>query len=517
MLSLCLTGHDLKSTDLWRAAKQGAKNPTELKIEISPEARIRVENSSNYIAKILQNEKPVYGVNTGFGKFAEVAIGHDKLQELQKNLILSHSCGVGDLLDPEILYAHWLIRLNTFCRGHSGVRPSTIDFVIECLEQGLLGQVPSRGSVGASGDLSPSAHASLCLLGVGKCFAFTGGQWRPMASAEGLKMFGLKPLVLGPKEGLSLINGTQTSAALTLKACLEGQTLVRLSNLTLVLSLEGLRGTHKLFSRKILENKNQVGVLFCGEDSKLWIPSETEISKSHESCKRVQDPYSLRCAPLVHGAIWDDLVYAQKILENEINSSTDNPLVFPEDGGQTLSGGNFHALYAARAADQITSGLCTLGTISERRIATAMSKESSGLPPFLVGDGGFNSGFMMAHVTAAALASESKSLSFPASVDTIPTSDDREDHVSMGPGAAFKALTVLKNTRRILAIEILTACQAIDFLRPLKSSPALERIHARIRQEVTFLDKDRVLSDDILKIETLLENHSVEILSLQDS
>lgn len=516
MLSILLTGFDLKPHDLWRFAKAASRSTRDqIKIEISPEASARIEDSARTVSQIVEKGSPVYGVNTGFGKFAEVAIGREKLLDLQKNLLVSHACGVGAPLDRELVMAHWIIRLNTFCRGHSGIRPETVRFIIECLENGLLGVVPSRGSVGASGDLSPSAHASLPLLGLGLCTLYEGDKLTTLESSVALKNLGLKPLVPGPKEGLALINGTQTTTALATKACIEGQGLLRLSNLILALSIEGLRGSHSFLSPEILKNKNQHGTAFCGADIFEWLGGPTEISKSHKNCNKIQDPYSLRCAPLVHGAVWDDLLYTQQILENEINSSTDNPLIFPNQDSNSLSGGNFHALYPARAADQIASALCTLSVISERRIATFMSKEGSGLPPFLVADGGLNSGFMMAHVTAAALASESKTLCFPASVDSIPTSDDREDHVSMGPNAGFKANQILDNSRSVLAIEALAACQAIDFLRPLKTSDSLERVFSRMRQECAFLTGDRILSIDIQKISKLFESHLGEILNLR--
>jgi histidine ammonia-lyase len=309
---------------------------------------------------------------------------------------------------------------------------------------------------------------------------------------------------LHAKEGLGLINGTQTTTSLALKAWFDGSHLLKHANLAAAFSIEALRGSHKIFDPKIAVARNHQGAIKCAEEISSWIAGTTEVSRSHENCGRVQDPYSLRCAPQVHGAIWEALDWSERILKNEINSSTDNPLVFADDE-TSLSGGNFHALYTARVSDNLASALTTLASISERRTALLMSKEISLLPAFLTPNGGLNSGFMMAQVTAAALVSESKTLSFPASVDSIPTSDDREDHVSMGVGAGIKLQQIVQNLAHVLSIEILAAAQAIDLLRPLKTSTRLERVHSLIRKSVSKLERDRNLSIDFKNLSTLIE------------
>ena len=502
-IEITLDGEHLNPTQLYFFS-QAALSNRPIKISIAPVARKRIEKAAKWVEKIAAGDDAVYGVNTGFGKFAEVSIGHEKLRLLQRNLILSHACGVGPLLERDIVLCMWIIRLNTIARGNSGARVGTADFIVSLLEKGILADIPSRGSVGASGDLSPSAHATLTLIGEGRSSHFENGKVKHAKSRDILSKYKLKAIDLAPKEGLSLINGTQTTTALALKAAIEGLYLVRVSNLALAMTLEGLRASREFIDMRILRARNQPGCEWVGRDLQNWLGKETSISKSHEDCGRVQDPYSLRCAPQVHGAIYDEVHRALEVIGREVNSSTDNPLLFPEDFA-SLSGGNFHALYTARVSDSLATALTTLSSISERRTALAMSPESSQLPAFLVRDGGLNSGFMMAHVTAAALVSESKSLSFPASVDSIPTSDDREDHVSMGPGAGFKAVQIVDNTRRVLAIEILAAAQAIDLLRPLKTSPALEAVHAKIRAEVKMLSGDRILSDDIQTVERMLK------------
>ena len=505
---IVLDGESLDPKHLWVFSSQALKSDARFKITIAPTARAKIQKASDYVAKVTRENKPVYGINTGFGKFAEVAIAPEQLEQLQRNLIVSHSCGMGELLSRDLVMAMWIIRLNTVCRGNSGVRNSTLDYVIKTLEAGMLAHIPSRGSVGASGDLSPSAHATLALLGEGKCSLPRGGQIKDVSALEALQSLGLSPLVLGPKEGLSLINGTQLTTALATKAWFEGTHLLKTANLSASMMIEGLRASPGIVHPLVIDSRNQRGATICAEQMRHWLDGNSEIARSHAECGRVQDPYSLRCAPQVHGCLAEDLLQAENIIRSEINASTDNPLLFPDDS-LSLPGGNFHALYTARVNDMLASSLATLASISERRIALAMTPESSRLPPFLVKDGGINSGMMIIQYTAAALVSECKSLSFPASVDSISTSGDREDHVSMGPGAGFKANQIVDHVRRVLAIELLIGAQAIDLLAPLKTTVALQKIHKTLRTRVAFLEHDRVISNDALAIEELVRSRGL--------
>jgi len=508
MSAIIIDGQSLKPSVLWNYA-QSHSGPSQLpQIRMSESALKRILASENFVTTIVRTGEPVYGVNTGFGKFAEVSVPSEKLQQLQLNFVRSHSCGVGAPLSRAEVLAMWIIRLNVIARGHSGVRTSIVSHIINALNQGFLAKVPSRGSVGASGDLAPSAHATLALLGEGDCSLAVDGKIVHTSAAEGLKKLQFSPIELGPKEALSLVNGTQLSATLAIRALEEGRRLLQNANLALALSIEGLQASHTIFDTRILSAKNQPGVLHCGQELVKILDGPSEIRDSHSHCGQVQDAYSLRCAPQVHGAIYDELEQVSEILEREINSSTDNPLLFADDAA-SLSGGNFHAVYPARCSDRLASALTTLASISERRTSQAMSKESNKLYPFLVRDGGFNSGFMMAHVTSAALVSECKSLSFPASVDSIPTSDDREDHVSMGPTAGFKACDIAEKAAYVLAIEILCAAQAIDLLRPKRSTKKIEWAHSRLRTEVAFLEQDRNLSIDIERAAQLVKEGSL--------
>jgi histidine ammonia-lyase len=503
MLEILLDGETLAPDVLWAAAQTALNPKGSIKVRLSEPARQRISKSAGFVDSIVAEGKPVYGINTGFGKFAEVRISDSQLAELQKNLILSHACGVGPALSRDLVMAMWLIRLNVIARGNSGVRMETVEHIIAFLEKGVLAEVPCQGSVGASGDLAPSAHATLPLLGEGFCTYAKNGAILRAPVREVMADTGLTAIELGPKEGLGLINGTQLTTAYAVKACLEARNLLKTANLSLALMMEGLQATHVLADERILKSRNQPGAEHCGQELRAWLGGGSAINQSHADCGQVQDPYSLRCAPQVHGAVWEEIERAWQTVARELNSSTDNPLLFADDK-VSLSGGNFHAIYTARVCDALASALATLSNISERRLALAMSKSSNKLHAFLVVDGGLNSGFMMAQVTAAALVSESKTLSFPASVDSIPTSDDREDHVSMGPIAGRKLQQIAENTRQVLAIEVMAACQAIDLLRPLKSTSRLEKVHARVRKDVAFLDHDRILSTDFEALSRLI-------------
>lgn len=508
MEKLILDGDTLDPQKLYEFSKFAWNPKAKFSITLSESARKRVQSASNFVEQIVNTDAPVYGINTGFGKFSEVKIDRKELEELQKNLIFSHACGVGKYLDRDIVLMMWILRLNTICRGNTGVRLSTVDHVIQALEKGLLANIPSRGSVGASGDLAPSAHATLCLLGEGTCTLPEEDRFISLGAKDALIKLQLSPLKLGPKEGLSLINGTQLTTALAIKVLCEGLNLVKTANLALSLSIEGMRASHRIAAEQILNARVHPGAIACGQEIRQWLNGPSQVKDSHLGCHKIQDPYSLRCAPQVHGAILDDLLHANTVLSNEMNSSTDNPLLFPEEA-LSLSGGNFHAIFPARVNDHLASGLTILSSISERRIAQMMSSSSSGLPAFLVHKGGLNSGYMMSHVTAAALVSESKSLSFPAGVDSIPTSDDKEDHVSMGPGAGFKAINIVENTRGVLAIEILSSLQAIDLLAPLKTTPKLQRVYNFIRSQIPPLENDRILANEIELVSQMILERSL--------
>ena len=467
---------------------------------LAPEAEPRIRGAADYVADVVRSQRPVYGVSTGVGHFANVLVPADDIDAHQRNLIRSHCCGIGEPLGRDLVMAMWLIRLNTIALGHSGTQPRTVAAIVRLLQSGALAEVPSRGSVGASGDLAPSAHAALPLLGEGWCTVPEGGRFARVPAAEALRRAGLHPVRLAAKEGLSLINGTQLTTAIALKAWEEGTTLLRTANLAAAMMIEGLHGSRDSLDPRVLELHRHAGTRQAGQEMLGWLEGESRIHASYAHQKWAQDPYSLRCAPQVHGAVKDELASAERILGEEINAAADNPLLFP-DQDQSLSCGNFHAIYVARVADKLASAMTTLACISERRINLAMNSRRTGLPDFLVNNGGVHSGFMMAQVTAAALASECKALSHPASVDSIPTNNDQEDHVSMGPVAGFKALEVVARLRQVLAIELMVAAQALDLRRPHDPAPRLREVHERIRAEVARLDGDRVLATDMALIE----------------
>jgi len=504
MNEIMLNGEDLKIETLWKFCRNALDPKAHIRIKIDPKVEKRVLAAEKFVHELANSGETVYGMNTGFGYFAKTRIRHDQIEELQHNIIRSHACGVGEELPRDLVLMLWIILLNSVCRGHRGLALSKLKAIAKMLEAGILACVPARGSVGASGDLAPTAHAVLAILGEGECTALKGNDFARMKASEALKKAGIKPVKLGPKEGLCLINGTQLTAALAVTLWHEARQLLDTANLATAMSVEALRGSHHMMDEALLREQRQQGTLACGRAIAGWIGGETAISKSHVDCGRVQDSYSLRCAPQVHGMVWDELEQTKVIIEREINATTDNPLLFP-DRKLVIHGGNFHAIYPARVCDRLGAALTTLATISERRVNTAMRTEKSGLPTFLIENGGLNSGFMMIQVTAAALASECKSLSFPASVDSIPTNNDQEDHVSMGPGAGLKALEIAGKVRYVLAIELLVAAQALDMLKPLKTSKKLETIKAAIRKRVPYMKKDRILAPDIEAVHGLVE------------
>jgi histidine ammonia-lyase len=458
-------------------------------VRLEDSAFAAVDAAAESVARILASGRTVYGVNTGFGLLAQTRIPADRLEELQRNLILSHSCGLGEALDPRVVRMVMALKVVGLGRGHSGVRRVVVERLLALLEADALPVIPAQGSVGASGDLAPLAHMSAALIGEGSMAM--GGELLP--AAEALKRLGLEPLVLGPKEGLALINGTQVSTAIALDALFTGERVLGSALIAGAMSVDALKGTDVAFDPRIHEARGQPGQIAVAAELKRLL-GDSEIRQSHAGCPRVQDPYSFRCQPQVVGASLDLLRQAARTLEIEANAVTDNPVIFGDDA---VSGGNFHAQPVAFAADMISMALCEVGSISERRTAVLVDPKMSGLPAFLVNDSGVNSGFMIAQVTAAALVSENKTLAFPASVDSIPTSANQEDHVSMATTAARKARTIAGNAAGVIGVELLAAAQGLDFHVPLRTSPALEEARRKVRAHVPHYERDRYFADDL--------------------
>jgi histidine ammonia-lyase len=458
-----------------------------------------VDAAAETVRRIVAAGKTVYGVNTGFGLLARTKIGDARLAELQRALVLSHSAGTGPLLDEAVVRLVLALKAASLARGHSGVRWSIVEALVALANSGVVPCIPSQGSVGASGDLAPLAHLSSVLIGEGD--ATIGG--RTMPAREALAQAGLKPVVLGPKEGLALLNGTQVSTALALAGLFAAERAMAAAFVAGALSVDACLGSDTPFDARIHAVRGHRGQADAAAVYRDLLAG-SEIRDSHKDCPRVQDPYSLRCQPQVMGACLEQMRRAADVLLTEANAVSDNPLVFA-DADEILSGGNFHAEPVAFAADNLALAIAEIGALSERRIALMMDTNLSGLPPFLVEDGGVNSGFMIAQVTAAALASENKSLAHPASVDSLPTSANQEDHVSMATFAARRLSPMAANTARIVAIELLAAAQGVDLRRPLKTSAKLAQAVATIRAEVAFWDRDRAFAPDLEAIRRRVE------------
>jgi histidine ammonia-lyase len=507
-------------------------------VALADAARDRVQASRAVVDRRAQGDEPAYGINTGFGSFADVKIPPDALGALQVNLLRSHAAGLGDPLPVRVVRATMALRANVLAKGFSGIRVETLEALIALLNRGVHPRVPARGSVGASGDLAPLAHLALVLIGEGEAEDNDGRRdrdgrksaaddqgagaddeqeedgertvrfqrtlrstwWIPGAAA--LKRAQLTPVTLGPKEGLALINGTQPSTAVLALALAEAEQLVAAADIAAALSIDALRGSIHPFESRIHAARPFRGQLRSAANIEALM-RDSGINQSHEHCGKVQDAYSMRCAPQVHGATRDALRFVRDTVDVEANSATDNPMVFA-DSGDIVSGGNFHGAPIAIAADLLAAAIVPLATISERRTDRLVDPTLSGLPAFLTRAGGLHSGFMMAHVTAAAVASELKSMAHPAGVDTIPTSANKEDHVSMSMTAALKAARAVARAREVIAIEILCACQAIDLLAPLVTSPPLTRVHDLVRSRVPMLADDRAPAPDIIAIVELI-------------
>ncbi|MDM0075708.1 histidine ammonia-lyase [Variovorax sp. J2P1-59] len=455
-----------------------------VQLALDPSARAGLLAAQATVRKIVESGDVVYGINTGFGKLAQTIIPTERLAELQRNLVLSHSAGTGEPLAAGVVRLVLATKAVSLARGHSGVRPEIVDALLGLCNAGLLPRIPSKGSVGASGDLAPLAHLACVLIGEGEV---TTPQGEVIGGTEALRLIGMTPFVLGPKEGLALLNGTQVSTALALAGLFGTEDVFAAGLMAGALSLEAIQGSIKPFDARIHAARGQPGQIAVAGAVRALLDG-SEIVPSHADCGRVQDPYSIRCVPQVMGACLDNLGHAARVLRTEANAASDNPLVF--DNGDVISGGNFHAEPVAFAADIIALSISEIGAISERRMALLLDSGLSGLPPFLVRDGGVNSGFMIAQVTAAALASENKSLAHPASVDSLPTSANQEDHVSMATFAGRRLADMVENTAVVVGIEAMAAVQGIELKRGPKSSPLVEAEFAAIRERVPFIDQD---------------------------
>jgi histidine ammonia-lyase len=485
--AVALNGEELTIDDVWAVAVEGTS------AELSAEGRDKMQ-AARALVERAASEEHTYGINTGFGRFVEKTIPRELTEELQLRLIRSHACGVGDPYPDEVVRGAMLLRANTLAKGYSGARVETVELLLECLNRGVLPLVPSRGSVGASGDLAPLAHLALPLVGEGRA-TFEG---ETVSGAEALSRAGLEPVRLQAKEGLSLVNGTQFMAAVGALALVRARRLVKTADIACAISLEALQGSRVSFLPEIqalrpLEGQSRAAA------NVLRLVEGSAIIEAHRWCDKVQDAYSLRCAPQVHGASRDLLRYADETLAVELNSATDNPLVLVEQE-ELVSNGNFHGQPVAFALDSLAIALAELASISERRLERLVNPSLSGLPAFLTPDGGLNSGFMIPQYVSAALVSENKVLCHPASVDSIPTSAGQEDHVPMGNASALKALVVLGNVERALAIELLAGAQAIEFLAPLEGGAGVGAARSFVRTLSPSVEEDRPLAEDIERV-----------------
>jgi len=485
----------------------------DVQVALAPDAARRIEASRQVVDRAAEGTEPVYGINTGFGALAETAVPHEALGALQLNLLRSHAAGVDEPLPVRTVRATMALRANVLAKGFSGIRRTTVEHLLALLNRRVHPRVPSRGSVGASGDLAPLAHLSLVLVGEGE--ATVAADPEVLSGRAALARAGLEPVTLGPKEGIALINGTQPSTAIAALALVGAERLARAADVTAALSIDALRGSIKPFDSRIHDARPYDGQVISARNIRRLLEGSA-INASHADCGRVQDAYSMRCAPQVHGAAREALGFVRRIVTLEANAATDNPMVFLGDPAgahrddEIISGGNFHGAPVALAADFLVLALAQLATISERRSDRLVNPVLSDLPAFLTRHSGLQSGFMMAQVTAAALASEIKTLAVPASVDSIPTSANREDHVSMSMGAAHKASRALHLATRVVAIELLCGAQAIDLLAPLQPSSNLRSVHTSLRGRVPMLIDDRAQSPDIEAIAAWIADGSLD-------
>lgn len=494
-----LTGEDITIKEVWDVAHNNAE------VQLSDSGRKKMNHSREYIEGRLKSGEAIYGVNTGFGHFSDVKISNEQIIELQKNLIRSHCMGIGEPFTKEETRAIMFLRANALARGHSGIRPIVVETILNYLNNGIIPVIPQKGSVGASGDLAPLSHLALSIIGEGKAWGDDGNH---VPVTQLLDKKSVKPLELQAKEGLSMINGCQVMTAVGLLNLYRGRRLMWLADLSGAMTLEALKGARSAFDPLISATRAHPGEAKTARNMIKLMGETSPIAESHLDCGRVQDAYSLRCIPAVHGAAKDSFRHVLQVLETEANSSTDNPLVFADDG-KILSCGNFHGEPVAYALDFAAIAMSGVGNISECRIEKMINPSMSGLPAFLAPEGGLNSGHMIVQVAAASLVSENKILSHPASVDSIPTSADKEDHVSMGTIAARKFGAVVNNTEHIIAMEMLSSTQALDMLKPLEPSSAVLSCLKEIRKEVPYAEKDRVFSDDVQKIQTMIHDDRI--------
>jgi histidine ammonia-lyase len=485
MRTILIDGNSLTLDDLSASSGRAAR------FELAPAARHRMALSRAVVERAVDEGKTVYGVTTGFGVFSEVRIEQEDVLTLQRNLILSHCAGVGEPYPPQVARAMMLLRANALAKGFSGIRVEIVETLLHLLAADFVPLIPSQGSVGASGDLAPLAHLAASMLGEGE--VWLAGE--RLCAREALIRLGVHPVVFEAKEGLAMINGTQAITAVGGLALQKALCVAEVADAVAAMTLDALEGTDAAFDERIHAARPHPGQLLVAERMRKLLRGSA-LRDSHRDCGRVQDAYSLRCIPQVHGTVRDALAFVRSTFDIEMNSATDNPLIFEQEG-DVISGGNFHGAPVALGCDIAATALVDLAAISERRIERLVNPQLSGLPPFLVEKGGLNSGFMIAQVTAAALVSESKTLAHPASVDSIPTSANKEDHVSMGPTAAWKFARIAENAARVVAIEAVCAAQALDFRRPLRSSETIEAMHAAIRRRVPHWSDDRYLHADL--------------------
>ncbi|MDX3773196.1 histidine ammonia-lyase [Chromatiaceae bacterium AAb-1] len=485
-----------------RQVQQGAVTLT-----LDSSAIAAINKSAAVVAEIIKQNRVVYGINTGFGLLANTRIKTDELELLQRSIVLSHSAGFGNLMDDSTVRLMMVLKINSLARGFSGIRLSVIEALIALVNAEVYPCIPEKGSVGASGDLAPLAHMVLPLIGEGEV-SYKGQIYD---AHEGLKIAGIAPVTLAAKEGLALLNGTQASTALALEGLFKAEDLFAAGSVIGAMSVEAALGSRAPFDPRIHQARGQQGQIDAAFIYRELLTADSEIGQSHHNCEKVQDPYSLRCQPQVMGACLTQIRNAAAVLETESNGVTDNPLVFADDN-DILSGGNFHAEPVAMAADNLALAIAEIAALSERRMALLIDATLSKLPPFLVNNGGVNSGFMIAQVTAAALASENKTLAHPASVDSLPTSANQEDHVSMATFAARRLRDMAENSTGVLAVEYLAATQGLDFRAPLNTSPKLEQARAILREQVAFYDKDRYFGPDIEKSAAILRNRQLNTL-----
>lgn len=496
---LILDGDSLTIEDLAQVAYD-----SDSRIDVSALARERVRTSRNAVERWIAEGRVVYGMTTGFGEFANVTIAAQDIEELQENLIISHCTGVGELLPKEIVRSMMVLRVNALVKGYSGIRESTIDALVDMINADIFPVIPAQGSVGSSGDLAPLSHLALCLIGRGECIV----DGNRVPSADVLRSHGIEPVRLAAKEGLALINGTQMMCAFGALSLHRARNIMHTADIIGALSLDALRGTDAAFDERLHKTRPHPGQLAVAKNLRTLIAGSA-IRESHRSGDdKVQDAYSLRCMPQVHGASRDTIAFATQVIEREMNSATDNPLIFADDDNH-VQGGNFHGQPLALVLDYLAIALAELANISERRTERMVNHALGGLPRFLTPKGGLHSGMMIAQYTAAALVSENKVLAHPASVDSIPTSANQEDHNSMGSIAGRKLWNVLCNVERVLSIELLCACQGVDLLRPLTSSSVLEKILSLVRTRVPFANADRVLYHDMDAVYDLVRSGAV--------